>query len=106
MVFVDNYNKAKLIADLLFWLVLSLGIFFLVLATFMCGHPVFGVLAIEILYNLLLYIPEIRFDPRKADTREFDEVGYIIDENDLFNQTCLGDLGQISLQAWTDGMEK
>jgi len=52
-----------------------------------------GLFICHLLYFLLLYLPEIIFDPRYADPREFDEVGYVLDENAFFENTCLGPLG-------------
>lgn len=88
--FVKNYNKAKVKADLLMYLPGSLGLVFILI----CLNSSIGFVFVavwEITYLLILYISPIYFDPRKADTREFDEVGYVIDENDLFNETCLGE---------------
>jgi hypothetical protein len=47
----------------------------------------------HLFYILMLYIPVVHFDPRKADTKEYDEVGYVLDENALFENTCLGEQG-------------
>jgi len=91
VVFVENYNKAKIMADLQFWLVGAFLIVFGGAAIFMGLIPLLGLWLL--FYILMLYIPRIHFDPRLADTREFDEVGYVLDENALFDNTCLGKYG-------------
>ena len=97
-IFVQNYNKAKIMADLQFWLVGAFLIVFAVADKYLGGGCNLAPTGIKIaiwflLYILMLYIPRIHFDPRLADTREFDEVGYVLDENALFDNTCLGKYG-------------
>ena len=88
-IFVQNYNKAKKIADLQLWLLGPIMIVFLFVAIFNSYNH--KKLALWFLfYILMLYIPKIYFDPRLADTREFDEVRNVLDENALFENTCLG----------------
>jgi len=87
--FVLNYYKAKKMADFQLWLVGAFMIVFLFVAIFNAYNH--KKLAFWFLfYILMLYIPKIYFDPRLANTPEFDEVRNVLDENALFENTCLG----------------
>jgi hypothetical protein len=108
--FVLNYNKAKKMADFQLWLVGAFMIVIGVAAIYFVQNyneakkladlqqsevPPYPNQRIKIalwflLYILMLYIPKIYFDPRLANTPEFDEVRNVLDENALFENTCLG----------------